>query len=400
MASPSPSSSPSPSPSPSPLAGGSAVASAVLVAAYNRRSLGQTGSGHFSPLGAYDAPTDSVLVLDVARFKYPPHWVPLADMAAAMAPVDPDTGAPRGYLLLRRQKEPVGGERSAANGAAGWTSCRARVPPATVTLSCSAGACARLDAAIRAVRQLPPPSPPAGSATAQEVAGGTAAAGATAATLVAAVASAGVFGGAGVPPLVVPLSGRGCGAGRMGAVGCAAAPATLVTPATSSASAASGGWAGCCSSGDAAAPGACPACVGGGATAAAAAEAGVRLVASARQLPLWAATAAEVMRGGSGNHEGSGGVGELGVLAAVLTVAAVVQLASGQGAGELAAAKGRAGWEGVGDLAGQPALAAEVASLATMLTKLMTNGGSERREGSGSEGAAACNCTVPTKGKD
>lgn len=40
-----------------------------VVASYDRRSLGQTGSGHFSPLAALDEVSDSVLVLDVARFK-------------------------------------------------------------------------------------------------------------------------------------------------------------------------------------------------------------------------------------------------------------------------------------------------------------------------------------------
>ena len=37
-------------------------------------ALLQTGDGHFSPVAGYHAGTDSVLVLDVARFKYPPYW--------------------------------------------------------------------------------------------------------------------------------------------------------------------------------------------------------------------------------------------------------------------------------------------------------------------------------------
>nr|UXP11857.1 phytochelatin synthase [Eucheuma denticulatum] len=40
-----------------------------IVAAYDRQALGQTGTGHFSPIAAYDHASDSVLVLDVARFK-------------------------------------------------------------------------------------------------------------------------------------------------------------------------------------------------------------------------------------------------------------------------------------------------------------------------------------------
>jgi len=47
----------------------------VLIASYDRASLGQTGNGHFSPIGGYHMERDLVLVLDVARFKYPPHWV-------------------------------------------------------------------------------------------------------------------------------------------------------------------------------------------------------------------------------------------------------------------------------------------------------------------------------------
>lgn len=40
-----------------------------VAASYDRKTLGQTGTGHFSPIAAYDPQTDSALVLDVARFK-------------------------------------------------------------------------------------------------------------------------------------------------------------------------------------------------------------------------------------------------------------------------------------------------------------------------------------------
>ncbi|KAJ1417229.1 Phytochelatin synthase, partial [Ochromonadaceae sp. CCMP2298] len=50
---------------------------AVMVASYSRKPLNQTGDGHFSPVGGYCAEKDMVLIMDVARFKYPPHWVPL-----------------------------------------------------------------------------------------------------------------------------------------------------------------------------------------------------------------------------------------------------------------------------------------------------------------------------------
>jgi glutathione gamma-glutamylcysteinyltransferase len=84
-----------------------APAGPFLVANYARTPLGQTGSGHFSPLAAWHPETDRVLVLDVARFKYPPHWVPVARLVAAMATLDPETGRTRGWLRVGRALAPV-----------------------------------------------------------------------------------------------------------------------------------------------------------------------------------------------------------------------------------------------------------------------------------------------------
>ncbi|HEX5418464.1 MAG TPA: phytochelatin synthase family protein [Gammaproteobacteria bacterium] len=74
----------------------------VLIANYSRRAVGQTGDGHFSPIGAYHARTDQALVLDTARFKYPPHWIPVELLYSAMAEEDSATGRARGWLLLSR----------------------------------------------------------------------------------------------------------------------------------------------------------------------------------------------------------------------------------------------------------------------------------------------------------
>ena len=60
----------------------------------------QTGTGHFSPIGGYHAGEDMALILDVARFKYPPHWVPVELLWAAMNTTDDSTGLLRGSLLL------------------------------------------------------------------------------------------------------------------------------------------------------------------------------------------------------------------------------------------------------------------------------------------------------------
>jgi glutathione gamma-glutamylcysteinyltransferase len=90
---------------------GDAGGRSVLVGSYSREALGQTGntgvaavglhSGHYSPVGGYHEGTDSVLLLDVARFKYPPHWVALGALFRAMRFPDPETGLPRGFVVLR-----------------------------------------------------------------------------------------------------------------------------------------------------------------------------------------------------------------------------------------------------------------------------------------------------------
>ena len=72
-----------------------------LVVSYSRKTMNQSGDGHFSPIAAVDLDTDSVLVLDTARFKYPPYWVPMELMFKALLPLDSATGLSRGYLVLR-----------------------------------------------------------------------------------------------------------------------------------------------------------------------------------------------------------------------------------------------------------------------------------------------------------
>ncbi len=84
-----------------------AQAGPFVIANYDRATLGQSGTGHFSPLAAVHVASDRVLVLDVARFKYPPHWVDIATLWRAMTSVDGDSGKPRGYLVLARPSGPA-----------------------------------------------------------------------------------------------------------------------------------------------------------------------------------------------------------------------------------------------------------------------------------------------------
>ncbi|PSR89786.1 Glutathione gamma-glutamylcysteinyltransferase [Actinidia chinensis var. chinensis] len=73
-----------------------------VITSYHRGHLKQTGTGHFSPIGGYNAGRDMVLILDVARFKYPPHWVPLSLLWEAMDTIDDATGHHRGFMIVSR----------------------------------------------------------------------------------------------------------------------------------------------------------------------------------------------------------------------------------------------------------------------------------------------------------
>lgn len=72
-----------------------------LIVNYDRAVIGEAGGGHISPLSAYDADTDKVLLLDTASYKYPPHWVPVADLFSAMRTTDPESGHSRGWVIVR-----------------------------------------------------------------------------------------------------------------------------------------------------------------------------------------------------------------------------------------------------------------------------------------------------------
>lgn len=78
-----------------------------LVVNYDRATLGQTGSGHFSPVAAWHRPSDRLLVLDVARFKYPPHWVEVGSMWRALQTADPSTGTQRGWMRIGVAESPA-----------------------------------------------------------------------------------------------------------------------------------------------------------------------------------------------------------------------------------------------------------------------------------------------------
>ena len=71
---------------------------------FHRDPLEQVGGSHFSPLAAYHQGSDRFLVLDVARFRYPPYWITAERLFAAMQTVDGVSQQTRGYLLIQAHK--------------------------------------------------------------------------------------------------------------------------------------------------------------------------------------------------------------------------------------------------------------------------------------------------------
>jgi hypothetical protein len=75
-----------------------------MIVNFSRVTLAQEGGGHFSPLAAYDGKSDRFLLMDVARYKYPPAWVKAEHLWNAMNTDDADAKAKRGFVIIGRTK--------------------------------------------------------------------------------------------------------------------------------------------------------------------------------------------------------------------------------------------------------------------------------------------------------
>lgn len=69
-----------------------------VIVNYQRAAVGQTGGGHISPLGAYDAATDTVLVMDVNPVAAGWVWMPMFTLIKGMRTFD--TVSNRGYVMV------------------------------------------------------------------------------------------------------------------------------------------------------------------------------------------------------------------------------------------------------------------------------------------------------------
>jgi hypothetical protein len=77
-----------------------------LLVDFSRTTLSDynAGGGHYSPLGAYNGPADKLLLLDVARYKYPPFWVDTDLLWRSMATVDTSSGRHRGDIMVEVER--------------------------------------------------------------------------------------------------------------------------------------------------------------------------------------------------------------------------------------------------------------------------------------------------------
>ncbi|KAG1149938.1 hypothetical protein G6F37_002185 [Rhizopus arrhizus] len=77
-------------------------ANSQMVVHYSRSALGQPDIlAHFSPIGGYNKEEDQVLIMDVARGKYPSVWVKTRDLYDAMRMQSiEESGRARGYFIL------------------------------------------------------------------------------------------------------------------------------------------------------------------------------------------------------------------------------------------------------------------------------------------------------------
>ncbi|MGQ4005950.1 phytochelatin synthase family protein [Francisellaceae bacterium CB300] len=73
-----------------------------IIINYNRADMGAVGGGHFSPLAAYNPGADSWLLMDVARYKYPPAWIKTSDLYKAIQANDSESEKPRGIIIVSK----------------------------------------------------------------------------------------------------------------------------------------------------------------------------------------------------------------------------------------------------------------------------------------------------------
>ncbi len=69
-----------------------------VVANFDRQMLHEEGGGHFSPIAGFI--DNYFLIMDVARYKYPPIFGIMDDVVKSMSVIDIQSGKSRGYVAV------------------------------------------------------------------------------------------------------------------------------------------------------------------------------------------------------------------------------------------------------------------------------------------------------------
>lgn len=76
------------------------IESTYSIINFGRKELKQTGTGHFSCVGGYHPESQRVLLLDTARFKYPPFWVDIDSLYVSVNTSDAENHDKRRGLIV------------------------------------------------------------------------------------------------------------------------------------------------------------------------------------------------------------------------------------------------------------------------------------------------------------
>lgn len=77
-----------------------AASETYVIVNISRAAMGQQGGGHISPLVAYDAASDSFLMMDVSNTAHSWVWVDSDALFAGLNTIDNDSGRYRGFLIV------------------------------------------------------------------------------------------------------------------------------------------------------------------------------------------------------------------------------------------------------------------------------------------------------------
>ncbi len=73
-----------------------------IIVNFDQKFISGTKSvGHFAPVGAYDANTKRVLIMDPDRELFEPYWVPEQQLLKSMETKDSDARKNRGFIIVR-----------------------------------------------------------------------------------------------------------------------------------------------------------------------------------------------------------------------------------------------------------------------------------------------------------